>query len=320
MVVITGGIAVILCIIAILVFIGIETIPLWQGVKSELANSFVLKESPDLSSYSLDNPDAKQFPFLALGTEEYKEIGMIVANDGAVDFLSLKNGSTIKKVQLPGLAGTKIISSYVSNNNKLYSFGTEDGKILPVSISYTANFDGDKRIIIPDAKEEEPLIVGTSPLVNIAYEEDEDGNRTAASYTSEGKLLFSAVTESGGLIDSGEKKQVTSDLTSALGGSKVTALEIDRSLNNLYAGTNNGKLYQFDIRDKENPALLDTLKVSPNSNTPVTALAFLLGDRSLIVGDGAGDVSVWFEVPDPNSPRGKILTKIHELPPMEEPV
>ena len=319
-VVITGGIAVILCIIAILVFIGIETVPLWKGVKSELASSFILKESPDLASYSLDDPDASKFPFLALGTEEYREIGVIVANDGTVDFLSLKDGSTIKKVLLPGLGGTKIISSYVSDSNKLYSFGTEDGKILPVRISYTASFEGDKRIITPDAKEEDPLTVGTSPLISIAYEEDDEGNRSAASYTSDGKLIFSAVEESGGLLDEGEKQQVTSDLTSSLEGSKVTALEIDRSLGSLYVGTNNGRLYQFDLRDKQKPVLLDALKVSPNSNTPVTALAFLLGDRSLIVGDGAGDVSVWFEVSDPGSQRGKVLTKIHELPPMELPV
>ena len=43
-VVTTGGVAVILCIIAILVFIGVETVPLWQCVKSDLTSSFFLKE------------------------------------------------------------------------------------------------------------------------------------------------------------------------------------------------------------------------------------------------------------------------------------
>lgn len=315
-----GGVAVILCIIAILVFIGIETIPLWQGVKSELVSSFVLRESPDLASYSLDNPDEKQFPFLAAGTEQYKEIGFVVANDGKVVFLSLKDGASIKKVQLPGIEGNKIISSYVSENNKLYSFGTEDGKILPVQMSYTAVFEGDNRIITPNVKEEDAVTIGSSPLVAIAYEQDDDGNNTAAAYTSEGRLILSAMAESGGLIGGGEKTQVTRDMTDMLEGSRVTALGIDQSLNYLYVGTNNGKLYRFDVRDKENPVLLDTLGVSPNSNTPVTGLAFLLGDRSLIVGDGAGNVSVWFEVSDPDSPRGKILKKIHELPPMELPV
>jgi phosphate transport system permease protein len=315
-----GGVAIILCIIAILVFIGLETVPLWQGVKSELASSFILKESPDLASYSLDSQDESQFPFMAAGTEEYKEIGFIVANDGRVTFLSLKDGSTIRKVQLPGLEGTKIISSYVSENNKLYSFGTENGNILPVRLSFTMSFEGDKRIIDPGVSEEAPLIVGSSPLTMIAFEETEDGETAAAAYTSGGELLFSAAVGSGGLLGGGEKKQTILNLTASLEGSKVTALELDRFLWNLYAGTSNGKLYHWDVRNKENPVLLDVLTAAPNSTTPVTALAFLLGDRSLIVGDGAGDVSVWFEVSDPDSPRGKVLKKIHELPPLELPV
>ena len=97
-----GGIAIILCIIAILVFIGIETVPLWQGVKSELVSSFILKESPDLASYSLDSPDQSQFPFMAAGTEQYKEIGFIVTNDGMVNFLSLKDGSVDQETAASG--------------------------------------------------------------------------------------------------------------------------------------------------------------------------------------------------------------------------
>src|SRR5690606_23142873 len=34
----------------------------------------------------------------------------------------------------------------------------------------------------------------------------------------------------------------------------------------------------------------------------------------------AGDVSVWFEVADPDSPGGKVLKKVHELPPFTLPV
>ncbi|MGH7851203.1 MAG: ABC transporter permease subunit [Thermodesulfobacteriota bacterium] len=315
-----GGIAIILCIIAILVFIGIETVPLWQGVKSELVSSFILKESPDLASYSLDSPDQSQFPFVAAGTEQYKEIGFIVTNDGMVNFLSLKDGSTIKKQQLPGLEGTKIVSSYVSENNKLYSFGTENGNILPVRFDFKMSFDGDKRSIAPAVNEEEPLNFGTSPLAIIAYEENEDGESAGAAYTTGGELLLTASVESASLLGGGEKKQITHNLTGSLEGSDVTALELDRFTWNLYAGTSGGKLYHWDVRNKENPVLLEVLNAAPNSNTPITALAYLLGDRSLIVGDGAGDVSVWFEVSEPDSPKGKVLKRIHDLPPMELPV
>ena len=182
------------------------------------------------------------------------------------------------------------------------------------------SFDGDKRSIAPAVNEEEPLNFGTSPLAIIAYEENEDGESAGAAYTTGGELLLTASVESASLLGGGEKKQITHNLTGSLEGSDVTALELDRFTWNLYAGTSGGKLYHWDVRNKENPVLLEVLNAAPNSNTPITALAYLLGDRSLIVGDGAGDVSVWFEVSEPDSPKGKVLKRIHDLPPMELPV
>ena len=128
----TGGIAVILSILAILVFIGIETVPLFQSVKSELASTFILKESPELSSYSMETSDNKTFPFIASGLEEYREIGFVVTKDGMLTFLSLKDGKTIKQFPLTELEESKITSSFVSVNNKLYSFGANDVFILPL--------------------------------------------------------------------------------------------------------------------------------------------------------------------------------------------
>ena len=146
----TGGIAVILSILAILVFIGIETVPLFQGVKSELSSSFILKESPELSSYSIDTTDDKTFPFIATGLEEYREIGFVVTEDGLLTFLSLKDGKTIRQFPLTELENSTITSSFVSVNNKLYSFGTNDGFILPVRTNYKIDFVGDKRTITPE--------------------------------------------------------------------------------------------------------------------------------------------------------------------------
>lgn len=316
-----GGIAIILCIIAILVFIGIETVPLWQGVKSELVSTFFLKESPDLASYSLDSPDETDFPFLVAGTEEYKQIGFIVTNDGTAVFLSLKDGGTIKKFQLAGLDGTKLTSSFVTLNNKIYSFGTEDGNILPVMTNYEITFEGDKRVITPDVVEGELLNVSSSPLTRIAYEQDDDAESSAAAaYTSEGELLFVATEQKKSLLGEGEKSVLTHNITAGLDGAKVTAMELDHFMRNLFVGTDNGKILHWDISDKENPKLLESVNASRNSHTAITALGFLIGDNSLLVGDAAGSVSVWFEAQDKTSPRGKVFQKIHTLPPLELPV
>lgn len=320
-VVTTGGVAVILCIIAILLFIGVETVPLWKGVKSELTSSFFLKESPELASYSLDSPNTGTFPFLVSGMDEYKEIGFVATRDGRLSFLSLSGGKVIKQEMLPNLGETEIRSSYVSQNNRLYSFGTDDGRIIPVRTSYNVTFSGDKRTIAPQVTEDDILTIGDSPLVRIAFEENDGETASAgAAYTAGGELILKTAAKSRGLIGGGGSDEATHNLTPTLGGGKVTALEIDKALQNLYVGTDTGRVYRYNIRNRQNPELLETLDATGNSRIPVTALGFLLGDRSLVVGDEAGSVSVWFEVADPDSPGGKVFKKVHQLPPFALPV
>jgi phosphate transport system permease protein len=319
-VVTTGGIGIILSILAILVFIGIETVPLFQGVKSELASTFIIKESPELSSYSLDSPDSTGFPFIVTGVEEYREIGFIVTRDGVVNFLSLKDGKTIKEIPLTKLKGSLITSSFESVNNKLYSFGTSDGSILPLRTNYKINFVGDKRIISPEITEGDLFKVSDSPLIKIVYEEAEEGGWGAAAYTSAGELLFIALVEPEDDFGESEPEQMTHNFTQELHGNTVTAIELDQSLENLFVGTKNGKIYHWDLSNKGSPEFLRAIDATESADTAITALAFLLGDRSLLVGDEAGKVSVWFEVPDKSSPTGDVLTRIHQLSPFELPV
>jgi len=320
-VVTTGGIAVILCILAILVFIGIETVPLFQGVKSELSSSFILKESPELSSYSLDTTNDKTFPFIATGLEEYRKIGFVVTEDGILTFLSLKDGKTIKQVPLRGLEGRTIASSFVSENNKLYSFGTNDGFILPVTIEYKINFVGDKREITPEVSEGALFKVYDSPLIKIAYEESaEDEVSAAVAYTAAKDLVFAALAAPEDDFGSEEPELLTHSLTEKLNGNLVTTIELDKSIENLFVGTENGKIFHWDLSDRENPEFLRAIDATNSPKTAITSLSFLLGDRSLLVGDEDGNVSVWFEVPDTSSPTGDVLTKVHQLSPLELPI
>jgi len=320
-VVTTGGITIILSILAILVFIGIETIPLFQSVKSKLASTFILKESPELSSYSIDTTDDKTFPFIATGLEEYREIGFVVTDDGLLTFLSLTDGKTIKQLPLTELKGSTITSSFVSVNNKLYSFGTNNGFIVPVTTEYKINFVGDKRVITPEVKEGDLFKVYDAPLDIIAYEEStEEDISAAAAYTSTGNLVFAALIAPEDDFGSEEPELFTKELTDQLNGSKVSTIELDISIENLFVGTENGKIFHWDVSDRENPEFLRAIDATDSPKTAITSLAFLLGDRSLLVGDEAGNVSVWFEVRDSSSPTGDILTRIHQLSPLELPI
>ena len=321
-VVTAGGIGIVLSILAILVFIALEVVPLWKSVRSELVGTYVLSESPGLASYFLDySPSTSEFPFLATGADEYREVGFMITRDGHIHFLSLKDGKTINDLPLSKIEGQKVLSVFVSSINRIYALGTEDGYILPVKVNFDVRFTDDgKRIIDPRVIEEEPIQISTLPLTKVAFQEKNDEAIGAAAVTSDQKLLLFSQEESTSLLGDSEKEQHLQDLTPNLAGDKVTTMELDNALDNLYVGTEEGKLFHWDITDRSNPELVDIVDATGNSNTAITALASLLGDRSLIVGDEAGDVSVWFQVEDPTSPKGKRLKKIHVLDSLEIPI
>ncbi len=318
----TGGVAVILSIIAILFFIGWEVLPLWQGVKSELASSFVLKEDPELSSYSIDTPQKSEFPFIVVGSEEYREIGFTLSDHGKVRFMSLETGDTVKEFELTGLDGARITSDFVAINNQLYVAGTDVGSILPFRVNYQINFDAQgKREIIPSVTEKDPITISDSKLNIVAYEINEEGSNTAAAaYTSAGELLFMGSGETESFLGDTETVEHKHELTSVIQGSSATTIEIDNILENLYVGAENGKIYHWDISNIEEPEFIEAIDATDGKGSAVTALGFLLGDRSLIVGDSDGNVSVWFQVNDPTSPLGFRLQKVHSLDPLELPV
>ena len=73
-------------------------------------------------------------------------------------------------------------------------------------------------------------------------------------------------------------------------------------------GTATGGLLRFDLRAADAPP-----ELLGEAGAPVTALALLIGGRTLVVGRADGDLSSWFAVPQESGPRR--FTKIREYPP-----
>ena len=90
---------------------------------------------------------------------------------------------------------------------------------------------------------------------------------------------------------------------------EITAFRLDGRGDDLILGTSHGQLVRYDLRDKTNPRPADRSAVS---TAALTLVQFLNGDRTVVVGDGAGAVSTWQLLPSPGggAPR---LTRIHEF-------
>ena len=99
----------------------------------------------------------------------------------------------------------------------------------------------------------------------------------------------------------------------------VTALALDGRGDDLFVGTSAGQVLHFDMRDKGSPKEMEAVQATAGPGVPVTALGFLIGDRTLVVGDRAGAVSTWQVVPPPSGGERR-LTRVHEFTPHADPV
>ncbi len=303
-----GGAAVIVVILALFIFIFMEVFPL-------------LKDAQMI--------DKKTFPL------SEREIACVLYKKGLLEFISLADGTVIKKYPLSGLGNTLITSVDMADNHLF--IGMDDGRLLTVAIGFAESFDRGERVVSPEVSEEESLCFDDQkkPLKSIICKKS-DSSRVLIASTEDGRLLLKATEETTSLFGQGEKKEVAQDITGLISGAgrndaqhlsfpeehlakipAVTTLALDHFLENLYVGASNGELFHFNIGNKENPFLVEKIKAS---GAAVTALGFLLGDNSLVVGDQRGGVNVWMRVRDESLASGWALTHTHTLKSHNAPV
>ncbi|MDR4506930.1 MAG: ABC transporter permease subunit [Candidatus Brocadiaceae bacterium] len=320
-----GGGATILVILALFVFIFIEVYPLFKDVTVTKKISYKLKTD-----------------VIAVGIGEYQEVSYVVYKTGDIEFLSLSSRDVVKRYPLENLRGAGITS--VDKYRDRIVLGTDDGRILSVSVRLSAIFQEGVRNIHPEVAEGEVVllydkgmeIAGSFPYL-ITSRSAGDASVTAV-YTNDNRLLLVSSETTTTLFGPEEKREFRRDITGLINhqhtdfreiqhnvpptvnsgmhsadkahGIKITAMALDLFMENLYVGTSDGEVFHIDVRQREAPVLVERVKVSDSA---VTALGFLLGDVSLVIGDSRGGVSVWMKVRDGSASSGWVLKKVHTL-------
>jgi phosphate transport system permease protein len=220
--------------------------------------------------------------------DEYQEIiyQLMAGSDRQIRFFNAQSGAPIALDLPPALAGVHVttIARAVGTGNR-FAFGTDDGRIIPVTIDFTAGYEEGARHIVPTVTLGAPvqLTPAKDQIIRLAYQPTERGT-LAVALTDHGRLWYASTSFATAPV--------------ALTGHSaetVTAVIFDSRGETLSVGTANGSLYHYDVREGAQPSLIETTSVAP-SGTSVTALAYLIGDRSLVIGNSAGDVSVWMPV------------------------
>ncbi|MYF48072.1 MAG: ABC transporter permease subunit [Candidatus Dadabacteria bacterium] len=309
-VVFVGGAGIIFCIIAILFFIGIETVPLWKSPEKKLES---VSEMWDRLG---PGAAADKIRIFDVGVDEHREQFFTVDSLGSVRFFTLKEEPELLKTHTISHKTAGYISFYKARSNTSYAIADGEGRVVPFDVSFGVEFrEGTERTVVSKVREREALQITGEPIEIFAYQRSpETGAPVVAAYTASGRLLTYAEVEEEGFLGESETEIFTADLTGELEGAAVTGVQIDSETENLYVSTENGKLYHWSLSDPSSPELKSTLAATANPGVAGTEIGFLLGHRSLIVGDAAGNVSVWFETTGGGGESK--LTKIHVLPPL----
>ncbi len=289
-----GGFLIILSVLGILVFIVAEVYPLFLAPGSAPAAPVAVGAAP-----------------LLLGIEEYEEVAWSVTPRGTIDFARV-DGSAQDSRPVAALQGRRATAASKPLLDPRVSIGTDDGRIVPVSIDFASTYDehSGKRAISWSTTEESPVVLDPSgrPLALVALQHGPQG-LLAAGCSADGRVLLAAVVEKKSMLGGVQRREERADL-SDLVPSPPTALALDRTLENLYVGTRDGRIVHVDVRDPAAPVRRG-IHPAGSGGAAITALGFLIGDQSLVVGDAAGTVRIWMQVDDPGQSE-KRLAPVHD--------
>lgn len=179
----------------------------------------------------------------------------------------------------------------------------------------------------------DPIAVSEAPIVLLDHLPQASArsslggkSTTFTALTRDDKLKLGVVSEKKSLLTGKVKLDAKFyDLPSATEDSGVPKFVlIDDLGNNVFAVKDSGQLNRYDIRDKSNISIAETVDLVPNSEAQITLCDWILGRETLFVGDSEGNCSGWFQIrlsdrtddtfADRKSSDGFALVRAHAFP------
>ena len=297
-----GGIGIIAAVMGIFVFILGEAYPLFSDPELKKMGS----------SRQIGNGGG-----VAIGVDPYREVAFI-AGDGGMGFLKTRTGEQIRSEPLEGVGEKGFVAAHSWKNGRRLLMGLGNGRVLISSVGYDLEYTDEERRVLPNYAVKEEMVLDTDgePIVGLAYGDDEENRSAIAGITASGKLLVALRERQQSLFGAGQLEQEVFELRGAFQGKPTTVL-VDNLVRQVLVGTDRGEVGEWRLEGvDEEPSFRETFQAA-EEGIPVTALAFVLGDMSVIVGDGEGNVSTWFQVVEEKTRR---FRKIHTFDPHSHPI
>ncbi|WP_257266517.1 ABC transporter permease subunit [Endozoicomonas sp. ONNA2] len=293
----SGGLGVIVAILLIFFYLIYEVLPLFNGAGITPVASY-----PSTLTVVDEKVNQKKAPIF-LAVEEQAEVAMDAGASGNLRFFSAQTGAWLQSESLPIPAGSEVVKVVRdAAGSNLMAAGLTTGEIILFDQDYRITWPDDHRKITPQVSypyDRQPFaITGLSaPVAQLAISDGEEKLLIAAS--SSNQLVMDVIhKETDFLTESVTFAQhsVTLPVISGLSGDlAIRQLLIDPEQAWLYVLSGNNQLTVINISDIDRPYIHETLNLT-DQGVDVTALTFLLGGVSLLVGDSAGNITQWFMV------------------------
>ena len=295
-----GGLAIIISILAILVVIAAEVYPLLKG--------------PTATSLGMISTGATSAP-LQVGVDEYREIAHLVTPSG-IQFVSLATGKTLATPTLSGLSGASVVGTSAAGRGP-FALGLSNGRVLPVEVKFNVSFPEGRRRVEPELVVGNPIVLDPAgrPVGKLAYIQGPVGPVTVGAIGPR-EVALVTTRERKALIGPSTREESRQTVSLPLDG-EISVLVLDGRGEDLFVGISSGQIARVDLRDPASPRVADTTVATSRAGTGISAMGFLLGDRTLVIGDESGRVSSWQLLQDGGDRR---LNKIYDFAPHERPV
>jgi phosphate transport system permease protein len=295
-----GGVVIIASILAILLVIAAEVYPLFKP--------------PTTTPLGTMTTRVDSTP-LAVGSDEHREIAYLVTASG-LHFFSVKDGAPFIVHDLPRFDGASVVATSAVGHGP-FAMGVSDGRVIPAEVKFNISFSEGRRQVAPDVIVGEPITVDPDhrPIRQLAYVSTASGP-VAAAVTGPKDLTVIAVKARKALIGPSTKEESRLKLSVPIDG-EITAAILDGRGEDVFLGTSSGQIARVNLRDPNGPQVADVVLAASRLGVGVSFLGFLIGDRTLIMGDTAGGVSSWQLLPNGGAHR---LRKIYDFAPHAEPV
>jgi phosphate transport system permease protein len=324
-----GGIGTIVAVALVCVFLLWVVYPLFLAATARPAGSFLIP--------------AEARP-LRIGMDEYQVLGWSLYSDGNLQVYRLDNGRVVERRALfPGLRLTACSSP---SREEEMAFGFADGTVQVGRIGFLtrfpeprevpaalrdlpvgeiADFDGGILSRTPEGQlraqkikvKLDDAVKPASPSPVRLIDSSKGANTVLGVLTADNKLRVNVITEE---LDpeKGENVKKLSGGELALpprDGSAPKYLLVSGVGDNVFVVWEDGHLLRVSAQDLESPKVVETVELVDLPGQALTAVQFLIGKSTLLVGDTSGRVRAWFgtKPADARTADGAVFVPAHTL-------